>query len=49
MAVDADVCEVWEVGTAISMMVVVLCFCGLRLVQQYAAGDRVRETKMQSY
>lgn len=44
MAVDA----VWEVGGAIIMMVVVLCFCSLRFVQQYAAGDRVRETKMQS-
>lgn len=48
MAVDADVDAVWEVGGAIIMMAVVLCFCSLRLVQQYAAGDRVRETKMQS-
>lgn len=33
MAVVADMCDVWEVREAISMMVVILGFCGLQLVQ----------------
>lgn len=38
IAVDEEVCEVWEVGEAISKMMVVLCIGGFQSVQQCAAG-----------